>query len=303
MARYITIPVILLCSVANLKAQDAVNADGFAQIRLEDHMSKEEAREEARQQAKINAIESVFGAYVQRDSDVDIEDGKTSFRIIGQTRVRGDWLKTISEKFGEEKQKLRGRGRKDTETWISCSIKGKIREIGQPETALEYIPLNCPELICRSYDFKDGEPLYLSFRTPVDGYLSIFIKDGKGTVYRLLPYQKMSDPYRNSVPVKGDFPYMFFLNGEEFDYFPGFSYMMTDEIVMRAELPEEFLDLFLVFSTSDYSKPLLDPGEIEENSSQIPRSLDPENFSDWLGDNRIHDPAFQYNRITLTIKK
>ena len=303
MSRFTIIPVILMFSLTSLMAQEVVTAEGFAQIRLEDHMSKDEAREEARQQAKINAIESVFGAYVERDSDVNIEEGKTRFRIIGQTRVRGDWLKTVSEKYGEKKEKIQGRPRKETETWISCRIEGRIREIGLPETALEFTPLNCPELICRTYDFRDGEPFYLSFRTPVDGYLSIFIRDGSAHVFRLLPYLKMPERYVNTVPVSADNSYLFFLNQENYDYFPEFSYMMIDEVVMSAVQPEEFLDLYVVFSTSDYQKPLLDSVVEDKAGNIMPKSLDPEKFEEWLGDNRIHDPAFQYKRITLTIKK
>jgi hypothetical protein len=303
MPRFTAIPVILMCSFTTVLAQEVINAEGFAQIRLEDHMSKDEAREEARQQAMINAIESVFGAYVERDSDVDIEDGKTRFKIIGQTRVRGDWLKTISVQYGENKQKIRGRQRKESEIWISCRIQGSIREIGLPETALEFLPLNCPDLICRTYDFRDGEPFYLSFRTAVDGYLSIYLKDGTETVFRLLPYQKMPENYHNTVPVKADIGYLFFLNQSDFDYFPDFSYMMIDEVIMNAVHPEEFLDLYVVFSTADYHKPLLDDGRDDDSEKILPKSLDPKNFEEWLGDNRIHDPAFQYKRITLTIKK
>jgi hypothetical protein len=303
MSRFTIIPVILIFSLTSLMAQEVVTAEGYAQIRLEDHMSKDEAREEARQQAQINAIESVYGAYVERDSDVNIEEGRTRFRIIGQTRVRGDWLKTVSEKYGEKKEKIQGRPRKETETWISCRIEGRIREIGLPETALEFTPLNCPELICRTYDFRDGEPFYLSFRTPVDGYLSIYIRDESEHVFRLLPYLKMPERYVNTVPVSADNSYLFFLNQENYDYFPEFSYMMIDEVVMSAVQPEEFLDLYVVFSTSDYQKPLLDSVVEDKAGNIMPKSLDPEKFEEWLGDNRIHDPAFQYKRITLTIKK
>jgi hypothetical protein len=303
MSRYIIIPGIIIILFSSVSAQEVIKAEGFAQIRVEDHMSKEEAMEKARGQAKINAIESAFGAYVERDADVDIEDGKTSFKIIGHTLVRGDWLKTISEKFGEEKRKIRGRQGKDDEVWISCRIAGQIRAIDHPETALEFIPLNCSDPVCRTYDFRDGEPFYLSFRTPVDGFLSIFITDESKIVYRLLPYQKMLENYVNAVPVLTDIPYIFFLNEEGHDYFPGFSYMMTDEIIMNTSQMQEFLDLFVVFSTTDFNKPLLEGEQELERSFVMPKSLNIEKFENWLADNRINDPAFLYKRITLTIKK
>jgi hypothetical protein len=284
-------------------AQEVLDAEGFAIIKLEDHMSKEEAKEEAKQQAMINAIQSVFGAYVEKDADVDIMDGKARFKIIGHTLVRGDWLKTISEKYNEEKRKIRGRSRKEYEVWISCRIEGKIREIDQPETALEFIPLNCPDPVCRTYDFIDGESFYLSFRTPVDGFLSIYIADESKTVFRLLPYQKMPEDYINSVPVEADIPYIFFLNEQGHDYFTGFSYMMVDEIIMSTAQNQEYNDLFVIFSTSAFRKPLLEMGEEMENSFSLPKSLNLVEFEEWLADNRIHDPGFLYKRVSLTVKK
>jgi hypothetical protein len=303
MSRYTIIPVLLIGFLKPGLAQEIIKAEGFAQIRVEDHMSKETTREKVRELAMINAIESVFGAYVEKDADIDIENGQARFKIIGHTLVRGDWLKTISEKFDEEKRKVRGRQGTGEEVWISCRISGKIREIGHPETALEFTPLNCPDLVCRTYDFMDGEPFYLSFRTPVDGFLSIFIADESRMVYRLLPYQKMPLEYLNAVHVTADIPYLFFLNEVGHEYFPGFSYMMTDEIIMSTGQMQEFLDLFVIFSTSDYNKPLLKGEEELERSFVTPKSLDLEKFEEWLMDNRINDPAFLYKRITLTIKK
>lgn len=303
MSRYIIISLILTGFLSPALAQDPIRAEGFARILVEDHMSKEEAREKAREQAIINAIESAFGAYVEKDADIDIEDGQARFRIIGHTLVRGDWLKTISEKYEEEKRKIRGRADRGEELWISCRIAGKIRQIDRPETALEFTPLNCPDPVCRTYDFIDGEPFFLSFRTPVDGYLSIFMTDESRQVYRLLPYQKMPEKYLNAVPVTADDSYLFFLNKEGYDYFPGFSYMMTDEIVMSTREKEESLDLFVIFSTSDFKKPLLNAEEEVERNFVVPKSLGLDKFEEWIADNRINDPAFLYKRVTLTIKK
>jgi len=303
MTRIIIILTMMSSTLSLCIAQDIIRASGFAQIQIEDHMSKEEAREEAKQQAMINAIEETFGAYVEKDADVDIENGKAKFKIIGQTLVRGDWLKTINEKFDEEKRKIRGRYGNEDELWISCEIEGMIREIKYPETTLNFTPLNCPDPVCRTYDFRAGEPFYLTFRTPVNGYLSVFMVDESNTAFRLLPYQSMPESYVHAVPVTADIPYIFFLNNKENDYFPGFSYMMVDEIVMTTDKSEEFLDLFVIFSKTDFTKPILDNVEESVGNYSIPKSLGREKFEDWLEDNRIHDPAFLYKRVTLTVIK
>ena len=56
-----------------------------------------------------------------------------------------------------------------------------------PKANLEYVILNCPETACRTSNFFDGEQFYLYFKSPVDGYLSVYIDEGDIT-YRLLPY-------------------------------------------------------------------------------------------------------------------
>ncbi len=301
--------MIRICIIATLiiaglsgKAQEPVRVKGTAQVRVEDHMSKDEAMEEAKHLAMINAIENKFGSYIEQDSDVDIENGKTDFKIIGHTRVRGDWLKTTNEKYREDHKRDRGRKKKNRDTWITCDITGLVREIRHPETILEFTPLNCRDALCRTYDFKDGESMYLMFRTPREGYLTIFAVQDNNMAYRLLPYQTMPKPYQQALPVEAGKAYLFFSDEKQYDYFPGFSYLMADELKMTTDKYKEYLDLYVIFSTNRYHKPLLKEPD-ESGDLIVPRSLTREGFEEWLLDNRIYDPSLIYKRITLTIQK
>ena len=283
--------------------QEVVESSGEAQVRVERNMSKEDAMEEARQQAMISAIEKVFGSYVEQDSDVNIENGQANFSIIGHSLVKGDWLKTLNEKFKEESRIVRGDMGKETETWIKCKIKGVVREITKPEIRLNFKPLSCPEMNCQTYNFYDGTPLYLSFTSPIDGYLSIYIVEPSNLALRILPYQSMPKEYLNAVPVEADMNYMFFANSEDHNYFNGFPYLLIDEIIMEAELQKEHYDLYVIFSSNPFDKPLLN-GQVEEEDKDIlPKNLDFMEFKEWLQDARIYDPEFQYQRITLTVSK
>ena len=40
-----------------------------------------------------------------------------------------------------------------------------------------------------STDFKDGDDLFLSFQSPVNGYLSVYLVDAENNAYCLLPYR------------------------------------------------------------------------------------------------------------------
>ena len=295
--------IILLFIACSAFGQRVVEMAGEAQVRMESDMSKEDAMELARQQAMINAINNAFGSYVEQDSDMDLENGKAEFKIIGHTQVKGDWLKTLKESFKEESRIIRSSAGKETEIWINCRIKGVIREIIKPQVVLTIEPRNCLDELCRTYHFNSGAPMFLSFSSPVDGFLSIYIVEEDHTAYRLLPYQEMPELYLHAIPVKADHEYMFFAYGESYNYFEDFSYLMIDEIYLETEKEKEFLDLYVIFSPENYQKPVLKASENISEFYELPKMLAEEEFMEWLQDSRVFDPEFQYNRITLTVSK
>jgi len=301
MVRLLTIVILFIACLAY--GQEVVETSGEAQVKVERNMSKEDAMEEARQQAMIIAIEKVFGSYVEQDSDISIEDGQANFKIIGHSLVKGDWLKTINEKFKEDSRIIKGDLGKETETWINCKIKGVVREITKPDTRLNFKPLSCPEMNCHTYSFYDGTPLYLSFSSPVDGFLSVYIVEPSNIALRILPYQSMPKKYLNAVPVEADIKYTFFANSEEYNYFEGFPYLLIDEIIMETELKKEHYDLYVIFSSNPFEKPLLLDQIVEEDKDLIPKNLGLIEFEEWLQETRIYDSEFQYQRITLTVLK
>lgn len=295
--------IILLFIACSTFGQRVVETTGEAQVRMESNMSKEDAMELARQQAMINAINDAFGSYVEQDSDMDIESGKAEFKIIGHTLVKGDWLKTLKENFKEESRTVHGSNGKETEIWVNCRIKGMAREIIKPQVILRIEPRSCPDQLCRTYYFNNGAPIYLSFTSPVDGFLSIYIVQDDHTAYRLLPYQEMPAHYLHAIPVIADQEYMFFASDETYNYFEDFSYLMIDEIYLETEKEKEFLDLYVIFSSEKYEKPVLRTYEKISEAYELPKMLAEEEFLEWLQDNRVFDPEFQYNRITLTVSR
>jgi hypothetical protein len=295
--------IILLFIACSAFAQTVVDASGVAQVRVERDMSKEDAMDMAKQQAMINAIDNVFGSYIEQDSDTYIEEGNADFKIIGHTLVKGDWLKTVKEQYKEESRIVRGSTGKETEIWITCKIKGVVREITKPQTSLSIEPRNCPDALCRTYNFISGAPMYLSLISPENGFLSIYIVEDNRMAYRLLPYQEMPEKYLHAVPVEADKEYILFASGPSYNYFNDFSYLMIDEIYLESSKEKEFLDLYVIFSTEEYKKPLLRASESKTSKYVLPKKLEEGEFTEWLQDSRVYDPEFQYNRITLTVSK
>ena len=271
-------------------------------VRLEDHLSREQTREMAREQAIHKALEERYGTFISKDSRIEIEDGSTSVHITGATQVKGEWLETINESFKEEVRRIKTGSGVRQEIWITCTIKGKAREIVDTSVKFDYSPLNCPEMDCAREDFENNSQFYLYFKTPVDGYLSVFLADDK-QAYRILPYNEMPKQYIHNVPVKADQEYIFFHPDQSANYFEGFPYYLTDEIMLDTEKDQTSYQLYMVLSSTPYTKPILE-NEIElpgayKNPKHIPR----EDFDEWVRNNRMVNTTFFYQTSNLTVKK
>ncbi len=297
----IIILLILMSIHLTVFAQKIFTVSGRSRIMLNDNISMNQAKEEAKQQALINAIEDQFGTYVDQDASAYIHNGHTDFRIIGNTRVKGEWLKTLDENYDVLKRKDREQGISKTETWITCRVTGLAREVNKPATSLRFLPLDCPDLNCVTYDFKNGEPFYLYFKSPVDGKLNIYISENDSVVYRLLPYKNMNSSFAGEVPVTADKDYIFFAEGEKFNYFNSATYQSVDEMTMVADHNPDVMELYIVFSSGDFEKPRLNHETPANNT--IPYFLGMKEFKDWLEENLIYNKDFTYRTVSLTVSK
>ncbi len=291
--------VIVLLQNIRLFSQEIVRVEGSSQVKLENNMSKDETRRIARELAMINAIENAFGTYVAQDADIMLEDGKVSYNIIGSTRVRGEWVKTTEIKFLDEKREAKGQFGKELEIWITCNIKGKAKP-ATPKAEIEYLTLNCPETVCRTVEFITGESFYLQFKSPVDGYLCVFLSDDN-TVYRLLPYSQMEETCQKAVPVKRDFNYIFFYEGLKY-----FDNEIVDEYELYTYLKHEFNYVYIVFAEAPYIKPILNSVKDDDDYNEgykIPASLSFADFEEWLSENRAGMDSFQDRKIKIKISK
>ena len=297
---YPAVILILLCGWTNTAAQKKFNTRGEAQVRQEDNMSKEETRQRAKELAIVNAIENVLGTYVEQETTIDISQGQASFKIIGNNKVKGEWIETDKEEFKEESRLSEKKGNKEFEVWVTCKISGTVREIVKPKLAFQVQTLSCPKSNCRTTDFRNEEQMYAYFRTPSKGYLSIYAVQDDATVLRLLPYDQMTAPYEDAVPVKSDQEYIFFSMQPGHNYFPDFPAGLIDEMVLGTTKPKEFMQIYFVFSTEKFSKPLLNAGKTMEQGI-LPKSLSQNRFEEWIQSNRIYNPEFNYEVVNVSI--
>lgn len=270
------------------------------EVLMEGNYSKSEIEQKAIQAARIKAIGDIFGyAIVQGISTQTVttsgDEVMTTSRIqeMSNTVVKGEWV-ADEEGFPTTRYTLRDKG-DNQEIWLICEVKGLAREIAEAKIDLETFAYNCPDPEnCKDGMFKHHDSMYLYFRTPLKGYLSVYMLED-GLVYRLLPYAQMGEEYASTVPVEADKEYFLF-DPSYRKYFEGFS--MVDEYGLETYEDGETLAnfVYVVFSTEPYKKPILsEQGGI--------KYLEANDFQLWLNKNRALTPEFHVKQFNITIRQ
>ena len=260
------VPLFSLC-------QSTKVVTGESSFRIESYMSLNDAQEKAIELAKIDALINVFGQYVEQESNLNLKDGKVDFRSYGQTKVKGEWIRNVGDpQFDYSDKMVKG----SPERWITCRLKGEVRK-AIPKADVEVEVLGCPDKKCITEKFKNDQSIYLYVKSPINGYLSVFLDDGTN-VYRLLPYRSMDG--QKSVKITADKEYVLFSESKN-----SFA-QSSDALQVYTERETETNTIVVVFSENDYSKPRLDDEKVDQNNYIIPESLTKSYFENWLGNNR-----------------
>jgi hypothetical protein len=293
-----------------------VSIEGSAQVEFPDYKSRQQVEKEAEDQAIINALENAFGrAVIESNSTYlsNINTGKkvetnTCFNMIANTLVKGEVLNVLDKKCEEVPGIKLSDGRKIPVKDLKCTVKIEARELSESLPEFESSPLACIHIKCKTTGFKNNDPFYLYFKSPVSGFLTVFLDDGKKS-QRLLPYQGMTGKYEDEVPINADQEYYLFSREKQYSYFGDDN--QADEYNMVAETIQDQNRIFIVFSTTPIPKPGLKEGMgIEELSDfekqggwKVPKALSSEDFQGWLIKNRIHNRNISVKTIDITITK
>ena len=124
------------------------------------------------------------------------------------------------------------------------------------------------------------------FNSAADGYVNVYLQDESGKVYGLLPYPRDS---KSEVHVKKDRKYLFF-RGNDNEFGP------SDEMIMTASDNKEYNRIFVLFSPSPFSRPVM-----EVDASGIP-SMKSDDFSKWLIKARRNDSKMGVRAINIEIE-
>lgn len=253
-----------------------------------EHVSIEEARRVALQRAQLQAIADAFGTIVTQSNATRVrnENGKSDVSLLslGASEVRGEWLRTD----GEPEYDI---AYEDGMLAVTVRVKGLIREIVNAAVDFQAKVLrNGTEDRFEGEEFRNGDDLYLSFRSPVDGFLTVYLLDAEGTAYCLLPYRNDTG---GRVAIEGNRHYVFF----SLDDVPAEERSIVDEYTMTCSRDGELNQIYVIFSPQLFTKAVDYAGE-----GLQPRELPYEEFQEWLFKCRKQDPEMRVEVKGILIK-
>ncbi len=270
---------LILCTTVS--AQKTATVSGEYVYHAPENVSVEQAKRTAIERARLEAIAEAFGTDISQTNTVAVatvnEKSATTFNSTGSTEVRGEWVAdtkepelTISYEGGM--------------LVVAAKVWGKIRR--RNEAAVELaIAVLCNGI--ESEKFRNGNRLSVRFKSPVKGWLSIYlVDDNVRRAYCLLPYENEDGMARE---VKNNTEYTLLSTADP-------KYPYREATILTTDRTVEFNRLVFVFSTNRFTMPITDNGEY------LPE-LDLTDFEKWLQRNRIKDENMCVKEKVVEIRK
>lgn len=282
--------VLLLLVCIEVAAQKTKTVTATYTYYAPETMSLEEAKRTALDRAKIKAIADEFGTIVTQNTSTSVsnKNGETDthFFSVGSSDVKGEWIETAQDPKYEISYS-------DGFLIISVEVKGKIREITRTDISIDArILRNGIELRNENDSFLSGDDLYLYFKSPISGFLLVYLVDySTNNVYCLLPYSNSGEV---SQEIEMDRPYIFF--HQESTEYP----TLIDEYVMTCSNSNkiEYNEVVVIFSPQKLIK-----GNSEQIDTNLPRQIQISEFEKWKSQILRNSEEIQHIIKPITIKK
>ena len=275
----------LVLSVTSSFAQRVVTVEGSSLYVAPETMSLKEAKEKALHSAKVEAMAKEFGTLISQRSLSLMDESQENFYLEGEGAVKGEWIETIGTPLFECSLI-------DDEIFVKCTVKGKARELKDAKVELD-VAVMCNDIKGGTgcMEFKSGDKIYLKFKSPINGYLAVFLHDtANDEVMALLPYKR---DRVSAMRVESDKEYILFSKKHN-DYG-----LNVQEYIMGCESKRDVNTLYVVFSKAEFSKPSL---SIEDGKTVL-KHLDFEKFNSWIVKSQTYDSCMQVEKFVISISK
>lgn len=275
--------ILLLLLPLNLMAAKPIKVSGEFRYIGTENQTVAECKRLALEAARLDALARAFGTQISQDivqQEIVGSSGESSlFDSRSQTSVKGEWI------ADDGKPEYKVEMSSDGSPIVYCKISGTAKELTN-----ESVEFSARTLRNGSPDenFRSGDRMTLEFRTPVDGYVAVFLIDDSGTAYTLLPYLANTT---GEVKVKRGVDYCFFDTAraaKDSDE--------VDEMILMTDRELERNILQVVFSPKPFTRP-----NDSANGSEVPRSLSQRDFNRWLTNCKANDPRFSSKKFNLII--
>lgn len=285
--------LLLVCIITgtflNAVAQKSRKVTASYTYYAPENITLEQAKQTALERAQIQAIADAFGTIVTQSNATTVKNrnGKSEISLLslGASEVKGEWIETI----GKPEYKIENA---DGMQIVSVTVQGIIREIiNAPIDFKAKILCNGTEDKFERDEFHDGDDLYLSFQSPVDGFLTVYLVDNSGSAYCLLPYRNDT---RGRVAIKGNHSYLFFSVKDA----PPEGADLTDEYTLTCSGMSELNQIYIIFSPQLFTK------AVDNGSDKAqPREISHEEFRKWLFKCRKQDREMRVEVKNILITK
>lgn len=280
--------LILMCLFPiQLFAQKTKKVEGEYTYRAPGNETIEHAKYIALERAQIEAIANTFGTNIAQHNLTRVSNSEgqsnVNFLSLSSSDVKGEWIETIGVPVYDisyEQDML----------IVNCKVKGVVREIITADIDIKAKVLrNGTEDRFEASEFRSGDNLYISFQSPVDGFLAVYLVD-ENKAYCLLPYRNQAE---GIYEVKANTAYTFFSESLA----PAAERYFVDEYELTCQRDNETNHIYLLFSPIQFIK-----ANDENTGDSLPRELTWEAFQKWYSKQKQLNYNFYTKHYLLTIK-
>lgn len=250
--------------------------------------SPAQCKAKALEGARVDALSKEYGTIVSQDvmlSDrVDSKGETSNFFSLSATEVKGEWISNDGEpvfnvSLGSDDCLI-----------VRCSVSGTAKAISNEAAEFEAIAMRTGvDGKYATTEYSDGDDLYIKFKSPIDGYVAIFLMQKNGETLKMLPYRNTPT---QEIKVKKGFDYLFFDDTKAAGDFGE-----IDPLVITTDGEIEFNKLYVFFSPNPFSMPMM---ETPRSDMELPYMKE-ENFSKWQVKMRRNDPKMNVKQINLKL--
>ncbi len=289
---------VFLLSLNNVYAQVEKVVQGEYVYVIPENESRAEAKKVAISLARKQAIADEFGTTISQNNFTRIRNvnSKTDTRFLAlmNSVENGVWVKDIAP----PKTKIVSNNETEEQV-VYAYVHGIVRELVSHKTDLALrILKNETNERSETDVFKSGDTLYMSLRSPIDGYVAVYLVDEADSVFCLLPYHGMKD---GRVPIiKADQDYVFFSRDKEHIQSP-FEEKDVKRLILLTNKKEEFNTIYVVFSQKPFVKANAEDAGREIDALELPRYVSFKKFHEWLSNNLLSDKTMQVEERIIRI--